>query len=49
MKRKIAFLSTLTLAIAASMAPAQAADTLKAYTSSLYQLDDSDARNKKFD
>ncbi|AIS58374.1 dTDP-glucose 4,6-dehydratase [Vibrio coralliilyticus] len=47
MKRKIAFLSTLTLAIAASMAPAQAADTLKAYTSSLYQLDDSDARNKK--
>lgn len=47
MKRKVALLSTLTLAVIASIQPAQAADTLKSYTMSLYELDDSNARKKK--
>ncbi|MCZ0922496.1 leukocidin family pore-forming toxin [Vibrio diabolicus] len=39
--------SIIALALLGSLAPAHAEDTLKAYTSTLLQLDDSDARSKK--
>lgn len=40
-------LSAVALTLIGALAPAYAADTLKAYTSTLLELDDSDARSKK--
>ncbi|MEF1174130.1 dTDP-glucose 4,6-dehydratase, partial [Vibrio sinaloensis] len=40
-------LSGVALTLIGALAPAYAADTLKAYTSTLLELDDSDARSKK--
>ncbi|UXI03168.1 leukocidin/hemolysin toxin family protein [Photobacterium sp. TY1-4] len=47
MNNKHLSVSVVTLALLGALAPAHAEDTLKAYTSTLLELDDSDARAKK--
>ena len=47
MRKQIGFIGTISLVSISAVTTAQAADTIKAYTSSLVELDNDEARNKK--